>query len=171
MVTMVWPGPSCFASGHGRRHIDARRAAEQQAFLAQQPVHEVHGLRIRDAQRIVDGCAFEIRGHAAGADALGDRRAAVGLQLAVLEVVIQRAARRIDQHDANRAGFRFEIARDARQRAAGAGGGAKRVDLAVGVAPDLRARRFEMRVAIGGIVELIGPNRVRAAPRPGARHF
>jgi uroporphyrin-III C-methyltransferase / precorrin-2 dehydrogenase / sirohydrochlorin ferrochelatase len=57
---------------HRRRHIDARRASEQQALFAHQPINKVHGLCIRDSQRIVDRGALEIRGHAAGADTLGD---------------------------------------------------------------------------------------------------
>src|SRR5258708_29247335 len=35
---------------HRRGHIDSRRASEQQAFLAQQPINEVHGFRILHPQ-------------------------------------------------------------------------------------------------------------------------
>ena len=121
--------------------------------------------------RIVDRRAFEVRGDAPGADPLGDGRAAVGLELTVLEVVIQRAAGRIDQHDSDRRGFRLQEGGDARERAAGPGGRAKYVDLAAGVAPDLRPRRFGMGGAIGGVVELVRPDRVRQLGRQPSRHF
>ena len=99
---MVCPGPICFASVTAAATLIPAGAAEQQAFFAHQPVDEVHGLRVRDAQRIVDGSTLEIRGDAARADALGDRRAAVGFQYAVLDVVVQRAAGGIDENDSNR---------------------------------------------------------------------
>ena len=54
MVTMVWPGPDLPGELDGGGNIDSRRTAEQQSFLAQQAVHETHGFRIRDSQRIVD---------------------------------------------------------------------------------------------------------------------
>jgi hypothetical protein len=52
----------------------------------------------------------------------------------------------------------FRVGSDAGQRAARARGGAEGIDLPVGIAPDLRARGIDMRLAIGGVVELIGPN-------------
>ena len=95
------PRPELPGYPHRRRDVDARGASEQQAFLAQQPIDEMHRLGIGDAQRIVDRRPFEVGRHAARADALGDRRAAVGFQLTVLHVMIERATRRIDQHDAD----------------------------------------------------------------------
>jgi hypothetical protein len=47
---------------------------------------------------------------------------------------------------------------DACQCAARAGGRTEGVDLAIRIAPDFRSGRLEMRMAIGGIVELIGPD-------------
>ncbi len=80
---MVCPGPICFASVTAAGHIDAGRASQQQAFLAQQAIHIVHGLRIGYTQRVVDRSALEIRRHPTGAYALGDRGAAVGFEFAV----------------------------------------------------------------------------------------
>src|ERR1700678_128057 len=128
-------GPHLLRERRRRRHIDSRGASEQQTFFPQKAINEVHGLRIRDAQRIIDRGTLEIRGHPAGADAFRDRRAAVGFQFAVLEVVVERAAGWVDENDAHPGGLRFEIAGGARQRAAGAGGGAESVDLAAGVPP------------------------------------
>ena len=75
--------------------------------------------------------------------------------------MVQRTAGRVDQHDAHGRGSRLEVARNPGQRAAGAGGGAERVDLALRVAPDFRPGALEVRITIGGIVELIGPDSVR----------
>ena len=49
----------------------------------------------------------------------------------------------------------------ARERAAGAGRGDERVELAVRLRDDLRTRRALVRVAIDGVLELIRPHRAR----------
>ena len=77
----------------------------------------------------------------------------------------------IDENDSYRSGLRLQIVGGARQRAAGARGCAEGVDLAVGVAPDFRPRRLEMSIAICGVVELIGPDRVGQLLRQAARHL
>ena len=85
---------------HGRRHVDAAGAAEEQTFVAQQAIDGAHALDVGHMQRVVDRRAFEIRGDAADADAFGDRARAGRLQLAIAQPVIQRAALRIGERDA-----------------------------------------------------------------------
>ena len=54
--------------------------------------------------------------------------------------------------------LRFQPHRDAGERAAGADGADEAVDLALRVVPDLWRRRLDMALAVGDIVELIGPD-------------
>ncbi len=55
----------------------------------------------------------------------------------------------------------LQVARGARQRASGAGSGDEAIELAaVGLLPDLRAGRLDVRLAVGGVVELVGPDGV-----------
>ena len=46
----------------------------------------------------------------------------------------------------------------ANQRAARADRGHKAIHLAIGISPNLWSRRFNVRLAIGDVVELVGPN-------------
>src|SRR5262249_751610 len=141
----------------GAGDIDAGRAAEEQSLVPQQVEHDRHRLFIGDLIRRVDRQAFEILRDAALADAFGDG-AALRLQAAMRVIVISRRPCGIGETDAN---FRIALAqihRRSRERAARADGADEAVDLAVGLTPDLRARRLVMRAPVRDVVELIRPD-------------
>src|SRR5262245_9632747 len=142
----------------GAGDIDAARSAEAETFLPPEVENDPNGLGILDLVGLVDLGAFEILGDAALADPLGDR-AAFGFQLAVLVVVVERGTHRVGNTDHDVRVVRFETHRHAGKSAAGAYGADEAVDLAVEIAPDLLGGRFDMPLAIGDIVELIGPDR------------
>src|SRR6185312_15609290 len=66
-------GAELARDARGGRDIDATGAAEEEAFLPQQPVHESHGLRILDVYGIIDRRVLEICRDSPDADTLGDR--------------------------------------------------------------------------------------------------
>ncbi len=66
---------------------------------------------------------------------------------------------------------RLQIRRHAGKRAARAGCGAKSVDLARGVVPDLGPGGFEVREPVGRVVELIGPDRIGKLRCQPSGHF
>ena len=143
---------------NGAGDIDAGRAAEAKAFVFEQIEDDRHRLVVRNLVGGIDRRAFEIFGDAALADALGDR-GAFRLQRAGRVVAVERGAHRIGERDAHGVAERFERDGDAGERAAGADGADKAVDLAVGLPPDFRSGRLDVALAVGDIVELVGPDR------------
>ena len=92
------------------------------------------------------------------------------LQLAGLDPAIDRRAQRIGGGDADIRVALFQRDGDAGQGAAGADRAGEAVDLAAGLLPDFRAGAFDMGLAVGDIVELVGPDRaVRFGLAPAAR--
>ena len=68
-------------------------------------------------------------------------------------------ARRICEADLNSAATRLpQVATCACEGAAGANGARESVDPSAGLLPYLRAGARKVRFAIGGVVELVGPN-------------
>src|SRR6185437_9003559 len=153
------PGSHLAGNAHRGGHIDAAGTADEQPLFPQQPVHVVHGFTILDVHGIIDRCALHIGRDAADADALGDRAAAGGLDDTVADVLVERAAGRIGEHRAHLGTARLEELGHARHGATGTAGGNEGIDLTFGLLPDLRTRGLHMRAAIGGVVELIGPDR------------
>ncbi len=121
--------------------------------------------------RVVDRRALHVGRHASDADALGDRAAAGGFQRAVADISYSALPGGSASTRAHARGARLQIFRDARQRAAGATGGHEGIDAPAGLLPDLRARGSHVRLAIGGIVELVGPDRVRQLRGQPSSHF
>src|SRR5262245_34158186 len=80
---------------HGGGHIDAARAAEEEAFLMEQPIDEAHRLRVFDVHGIVILRGRHVGGDPCDADAFGDRAAAGAFERTVLGPLVQAAARRI----------------------------------------------------------------------------
>ena len=155
---------------HRRRDIDAGRRANRQPLMDQHIVDIAQRLSIRDTFGIVDRGAVEVGGNAALTDALGDRRAR-HRQIAVLYPAVETAALGVREHDANRRVFLLQRHRDAGQRAAGAAGAGKGVDLAAGLFPDLRAGGQAVTLPISQIVELVGPNGAHLLGQPaGVMH-
>src|SRR5579872_1269480 len=83
-----------------RSDVDAAGAAEEKAFLAQQPVYEAHGLAVLDMDGVIERCIGEIGGDPANTDALGNRTRAGGLERAVADEFVQAAAGRIGEYAA-----------------------------------------------------------------------
>src|SRR6185312_13182676 len=144
----------------GGRDVDAARAAEEQTLLVEEPIHVAHGFRILDVHGVIERRIGEVLRHAPGADALGDRAAAGRFENAVADEFVEAAAGRVGEHAAHRIAPRFEELRNARNRTAGARRGDERIDASVRLLPDLGARRLDVRAAIRGVVELIGPDGV-----------
>src|SRR6185369_8014020 len=119
---------------------------------------DLHGFRIRDLKGVVDGQAFEIRGNPALANALGDRTA-LGLELARRIIIEQGCSRRVGEADSDAGVTLSQGGRDAGQSPASPDRAYEAVDLARGLLPNLGTGRFDMRLTIGDIVELIGPDR------------
>ena len=74
-------------------------------------------------------------------------------------VVVDRRAARVGERDHDVRVALLERDADAGERAAGADRGDEAVDLAVGLAPDLGPGALDVGLAVGGIVELVGPDR------------
>ena len=81
---------------------------------------------------------------------------------------VERRAQRIGERDLDVLALGLQPEGDAGQRAAGADRRDETVDLAAGLGPDLLRRGADMAVAVGDIVELVGPDR---AVRLGPRHL
>src|SRR6185437_8116927 len=154
------PRAELASDSHGARDVDAARAAEEEALLIEQPVHVAHRLRVLHVHGIIERSAGEIRGHASGPDALGDRAAAGRLEDAVADEFVEAAAGWIGDHAAHRLAARLEVLRYPRDRAARACSGDERIDAPIRLFPDLGPGRLDVRAAVRGVVELIGPDRV-----------
>src|SRR3954468_13671139 len=107
-------GAELLRDAHGGSHVDAARAAEEEAFLIEQPVDEAHRFRVLDMDGIVDLRSCHVGSDARDADAFGDGTAAGALERTVLRPLVQAAARRIRQHAANFRALRFQELADAR---------------------------------------------------------
>ena len=83
----------------------------------------------------------------------------LGLQLAARVIGIERRAEGVGEADLDFWVARLERHADAGERAARAAGADEAVDLAAEFVVNLGAGRRDMRLAIGDIVELIGPDR------------
>ncbi len=164
---MVWPGPSSRARRIAPAMLTPRGAADQQAFLDGEIEHDRQRLLVRNLVGEVDRRAFEIGGHAALADALGDRRAGA-LQFAGRIIGIERRPHRVGERDLDVAVALLERHADAGERAAGADCADEAVELAVEIVENLRARRLVVAAAIGDVVELVRPHRA-ARLGPGER--
>src|SRR6185312_686486 len=156
---------------HGCGDIDAARAAEEEAFLAQQAVHVADRFRILDMHCIIGGRVLHVRRDATDTDAFRDRARARRLQRAIAHELIETAAGRIGQHAADGAPPRLQVPGDAGEGAAGARGDDEGVQAARGLLPDLRSGRLDMCLPVGGVVELIGPDGARQARSQPLRHF
>ncbi len=122
------------------------------------------GFLVGDVKGHVDGRAFEVLGDAALADAFGDR-GSLGLELAGGEIGVEPGAGRVGERDGDALALGLQAARDAAERAAGADCGDEAVDLARGVGPDLFGGGRRVDVAVGGVVELVGPYRAAGLGR------
>src|SRR4030042_5608752 len=96
-------------------------------------------------------------GDAALAGALGDG-AAFGLERAVLVEIVERGTHGICKPDHHARIVLLETHGDAGKGAAGPDRTNEAVDLAVDIVPNLLRRRLDMALAVGDIVELIGPD-------------
>src|SRR5215475_6218090 len=137
--------------------VDAGRAADHQTLFAEQIEDDRQRLVIGHLQRVVDRRTLQVLGDAALTDPLGDR-VALGPQLAVLVVVVQRRAEWIGEYDAHRRLALLQGQADAAERAAGADRRDERVDRTAGLLPDLRSGGLIVRTPVGEVVELVGPD-------------
>src|SRR5205085_5334367 len=101
------------------------------------------------------------------ANAFGDR-IAVGGELSCLDPGIDGSAERVSRGRDNLGIAKFQRHSHAGQSAAGADRTDETIDASARLTPDFRARSLNMGFAIGGVVELIGPDR---AARFGIRQL
>src|SRR5580693_6967695 len=125
--------------------------------MLEQVENNRYRLRIGNLVGDVDRRIFEIPGDAALADALGDR-GALRLQRTGRVIAVERGAHRIGERDAHGIVVRLERHSDTSERAAGADRADKAVDFAVSLVPDFLSGRFDVPLAIGDVVELVGPD-------------
>ena len=142
----------------GTGNIDAARSAQAQSFLSGELKHGLYRLRVGDLKRGVNRCAFKVLGDAALADPLRDRRA-LCFQLAGRVVGVERGAGRVGQRGADGGTLGFEHTRYTSQRASRTDGCNETVNLAIRIGPNFLSRCRHMDVAVGDVVELIGPYR------------
>src|SRR5439155_5376226 len=126
-------------------------AAETRPLLAQQIEEHRQRLVVRDAVGIGYRRTVQVARDAALADAFHDG-AALGAQLAVLDVVVHRGAHRVGRRDHHTRLALLQVLADAGQRATGADRTDEGVDAAVRLPPDLRAGRADVAVAVGQVV-------------------
>ena len=112
---------------------------------------------VRYLEGVVDRRPFQVRRHPPLADPLGDR-GAFRLELAVLVVIVKRRAHGIGDGDDDFGVALLERHADAGDGAAGADGADEAVHFTLGLLPDLRPGALEMGLAVGDVVELIGPD-------------
>src|SRR5271170_1353094 len=143
---------------NGACNVDAGRPTEAKSFVLEQVKNDRYCFVVGNLIGGVDRRAFEIFGDAALADAFGDR-GTLGLERASRVVAVKRGAHRIGERGARRAIESLQRHRDAGERAAGADGADEAVDLAVGLPPDFRPRRFDVTLTVGDVVELVRPDR------------
>src|SRR5271166_6774450 len=154
---MVWPGPSSRASRIAPATLMPEEPPRHSPFVLDQIEHDGDRLLVGDLKGDVDGRAFEIPGDAALADPFGDR-GPLRLEHAGGVIAIERRAFRIGKADLDHRIARLQREADARERAAGADRASEAVDPALGLLPDFRAGGRDVPVAIGDIVELVGPD-------------
>src|SRR4029079_19715167 len=111
-----------------------------------------------DLVGLVDLGSLQIGGDSALADTLGDG-AALRLEHAVLVIIVQRGTHRVGKPDHHVFVVLLETHGDAGKPAAGADRADEPIDLAAELLPNLLRRRLDMSLAVGDIVELIGPDR------------
>ena len=99
--------------------VDARRTAEQEAFLRHEIEHDRQRLLVGDLVGEIDGRAFQVGGDPALANSLGDRGARA-LQFAGRVEGIERSAQRIGERDLDARVALLQRHADARERSAGA---------------------------------------------------
>ena len=143
---------------HRARDVDGRRSTEIQALVAHQVVDDRKRLGIGKAISGVDRRLGKIGGDPPLPDPFRDRRS-FGLQLAMRVVVVERRAMRVGQRDADGLVECLEAQpypgnRTTRTRRTG-----KTVDPVIELLPQLGRGAFDMRLAVGGVVELVGPDR------------
>src|SRR5262249_46984319 len=136
-------GPELAGETDRARHVDARGAAEAQAFVLEEIEDDRHRLMVGNLGGAVYRIVFQGPGDAALADALGDR-GALRLEHAVGVEAVERRAHRVGERDLHVLVARLERHGDAGERAAGADRAGEAVDLPVGLLPDLRTGRLEM---------------------------
>jgi hypothetical protein len=148
----------------GRDDIQTRTGTEVKSLVVQAAVHHLDRLLVADVQRAVKqvNVGLQVVRHAALSDALGNRPTLALSQLAAaLDVRVQDRPRGVGEEalDAAVADV-LEVAGYAGKRAAGTCCASESVDLATGLVPDLRASGLNVRLAVGGVVELVGPDGV-----------
>src|SRR5690606_28781072 len=122
---------------------------------------------VRDLERIVDAGAFEVAGHAALADAFGNR-ASGRLQLAVFDPAVDRGADWIRCSDHDAWITLLQKLADPGERSARAHSAGEAVHAAPGLRPDLGSRARDVALAVRTVVPLI---RVQHAVRLGPREL
>ncbi len=142
---------------HRAGDIDAGGQAEKKPFLAQELVQDGERVLIGNAPRTVHSNALDVFGHATLADAFSKGIPVVRLRVAVGEPRPHSRTIGVGAADENFRVALLEVQRGSAQRAAGADGGNKGTYLSSGLLPDLRACGAVVDEAVGGIVELVGP--------------
>ena len=107
---MVCPGPSSLARAvTAAATLMPEVLPSSRPFLAQQPIDEAHGLGVlmRSASSIGAPSRFAVTRPVPMPSVIDEPPS--DLELSVLDVVIERAAGRVDQHDARRAGLGLEV--------------------------------------------------------------
>lgn len=150
--------------GHllGSHHVERRAGPQVQSLLIQAAVHHLDALLVADVQRPIKevNVGLQVLRDTPLPDSLGDTASSSLDKLAsALDVAVEHTARRIGQETLDSAVTdSLQIPGDSGQSACRAGRAGKSVDLALRLSPDLGPRRLDVRLPVGCVVELVGPN-------------
>lgn len=148
-------------------HVQGRGGAHVDTLLVQQAVDHLERFGIWDLQCVVDqlDVGLQVLGDTALTDTLSDGAAStLNKRAAALDVRVQNTAGRISQEDLGLAvALLLQVPGNTAQGTASACGAGESVDLAVQLLPDLGSSGLDMGTAVGGVVELVGPDGVLEA--------
>ena len=141
--------------------VERTAGADVQPFLVQQTVDHTDALAIRDMNGSAEKLKVRLQviRHTTLSDPLSNAAGPYTLGLAVLYHIVQHRSGRIGEPSLDTAvGLLRKVAGDTGQRTACAGRANECIEFAaVGLFPDFRAGGEDMRIAVGGVVELVGP--------------
>lgn len=150
-----------FLRGH---HIQRGASTEVQTLLIQAAVDHLDRLLVRDVKRSVQqtNIRLQVIRDTALANTLSDTATGALNQVpATLDIAVQHTARRIGKETLNLSiTDSLQVARDTSQSTTGTRSTSESVNLTVRLRPDLRTSRLDMRLAVGGVVELVRPDGV-----------
>src|SRR5262249_18132069 len=137
--------------------VDSRRSPKAQALVLKQVEYKRHCLLVGNPIGDIDRRVFQVLGDAALPDPFGNR-GALGFEHAGGVVAVECRTERIGKRNLDGPVALLEGDADAGERSAGADRADEPVHFAFCLAPDFGAGCLHVAVAVGDVVELVGPD-------------